>query len=147
VVLPRSPLKSRMFTTYCCFSGRRLCWFEAWYLEGCWNWKKLLYVVSSGYVHGNPSSQLLEQQWILLTNGVIWWLLRISCRVGEWLLRKQFKNEIKNLCVTQVSLFLLAFHCKERISSKKAKKLSVTACAAHPVLRGRNKEFYSCLFF
>lgn len=94
---------------------------------------------------GTPPYNCRSSSEYCLTNGVIWWWLCISSRVGEWLLRKQFKNEIKKLSVIQVSFFLLTFHHKERINSKKAKKLSVTAYAAHPVLRGRNKEFYSCL--
>lgn len=63
--LPRSPLKSTVLIIYCCFSQRQLSWLEVWYIGGCRNWKKLLYFISSSYVHASPALQLLEQQWMV----------------------------------------------------------------------------------
>lgn len=61
----RSPSKSTVLVVCCSFSQRKLCWLEFRYLESYRNWKKLLYLISFGCVHGNPTLQLLELQWIV----------------------------------------------------------------------------------
>lgn len=91
-----------------------------------------------------PLPTVLEQQWVLPYKRGDCHEFPVEQESGNW--ENNLKQKSKEHWAIQIRFFFLTFHCKAGVSAKKAKELSVTACAAHPVLHGRNKEYNSCLF-
>lgn len=95
VGLPWSPLKFRILITHF-FSGRRLCWFEAWYIEGCWNWKKLwciLFLVADTLT-GTAVGTVLQKGWL---GGC--YLFPVDWESGYW--ENNLKQKSKKLWAIQ----------------------------------------------